>query len=88
MYESVFVFCILGSSSGIGAGAALAFAREGAAGVMIHGRNEEALKKQKALIEQAGNGKTKVRYLFHRVTLFFMKQSVVLFYRLIMSWET
>jgi len=54
------VVLITGSSVGIGAGTAVQFAREAASGVVIHGRNEEELKKVKSKCEEAGKGKTKV----------------------------
>jgi len=67
MFQSKVVI-VTGSSAGIGAGTAVQFAREGASGIVLHGRKEDALKEVKTLVEQAGNGKTKVHYVVGDVT--------------------
>jgi len=48
------VIIITGSSTGIGAGTAVKFASEEASGIVLHGRNEEALNKVKEQCEKAG----------------------------------
>jgi len=45
---------VTGSSTGIGAGTAIKFASEGASGVVLHGRQEAALKSVKEQVEKAG----------------------------------
>jgi len=50
------VIIVTGSSTGIGAGTAVKYAKEGAAGVVLHGRQEAALKKVKEEVEKAGKG--------------------------------
>jgi NAD(P)-dependent dehydrogenase (short-subunit alcohol dehydrogenase family) len=62
------VVIVTGSSSGIGAGTAIKFAKLGAAGVVLHGRKEEALKNVKEQCEKAGNGKTKVHVVVGDIT--------------------
>jgi len=53
------VVIITGSSTGIGAGAALKFAKENAKGIVLHGRNEKGLQEVKAQCQKA-NGQTKI----------------------------
>jgi len=48
------VVLITGSSTGIGAGTAVKFASEGAIGITLHGRKEDALKAVKERCEKAG----------------------------------
>jgi NAD(P)-dependent dehydrogenase (short-subunit alcohol dehydrogenase family) len=48
------VYLVTGGTSGIGEGAAMAFARAGAAGVVFCGRNEERGASVKAALEEAG----------------------------------
>jgi len=67
MFKSKVVI-VTGSSSGIGAGTAIKFASEGAAGVVIHGRREDALKKVKEQCEQAGKGTVKVHMVVGDIT--------------------
>jgi len=55
MFKSKVVI-VTGSSTGIGAGVAAKFAKEGAAGVVLHGRQEAALKNVKEQVEKAGPG--------------------------------
>jgi len=55
MFKSKVVI-VTGSSTGIGAGLAAKFAKEGAAGVVLHGRQEAALKNVKEQVEKAGKG--------------------------------
>jgi len=62
------VIIVTGSSTGIGAGAAVKFAEEGAAAVTIHGRQEAALKNVKEKVEKAGQGKTKVHVVAGDIT--------------------
>jgi len=50
------VVIVTGSSTGIGAGIAAKYAKEGAAAVVLHGRREDALKKAKEQVEKAGPG--------------------------------
>jgi len=59
MFKSKVVI-ITGSSTGIGASAAIKFASEGAKGIVIHGRQEEKLKKVKEECEKASKGNVKV----------------------------
>jgi len=54
------VIIITGSSTGIGAGTAVKFASEEASGIVLHGRNEEALNKVKEQCEKAGKGNSKI----------------------------
>jgi len=54
------VIIVTGSSAGLGAATAVNYAREGAKGVVINGRNEDALREVKKKCEVAGKGKTKV----------------------------
>jgi len=54
------VIVITGSSAGIGAGAAVKFATEGAKGIVLHGRNEKALKEVKEKCDKVGQGDVKV----------------------------
>lgn len=56
-------FFLSGSSSGIGAGTAIKFAKELAAGVVLHGRKVDALQNVKQQVEKAGQGHTKVKLL-------------------------
>jgi len=67
MFKSKVVL-VTGSSTGIGAGIAIKFASEGAAGVVLHGRKEDALKSVKEQCEKAGHGSTKVHYVVGDVT--------------------
>jgi len=67
MFKSKVVL-ITGSSTGIGAGIAIKFASEGAAGVVLHGRKEDALKSVKEQCEEAGHGNTKVHYVVGDIT--------------------
>jgi len=62
------VIIVTGSSTGIGAGTAVKFASEGAAGVTLHGRKEDALKKVKEQCEKAGKGTTKVHIVVGDIT--------------------
>jgi len=62
------VVVITGSSTGIGAHTAIRFAGEGATGVVIHGRKEDALKKVKEQVEKAGKGNTKVHIVVGDIT--------------------
>jgi NAD(P)-dependent dehydrogenase (short-subunit alcohol dehydrogenase family) len=55
MFKSKVVI-VTGSSTGIGAGTAVKFAKEGAAAVVLHGRKEDALKTVKEQCEKAGPG--------------------------------
>jgi len=48
------VIIVTGSSTGIGAGTAIKFASEGASGIVLHGRQEVALKNVKEQVEKAG----------------------------------
>ena len=58
-----FSFCwVVGSSSGIGRGTAVAFAKEGAK-VTVTGRNVTDLEETAKLCEQAGAGKTDVCFI-------------------------
>jgi len=61
------VIIVTGSSTGIGAGTAIKFASEGAAGITLHGRKEDALKKVKEQCEKAGKG-TKVHIVIGDIT--------------------
>jgi NAD(P)-dependent dehydrogenase (short-subunit alcohol dehydrogenase family) len=54
------VVVVTGSSSGIGAGTAIRYAKEGAAVVVIHGRRQEQLEKVKKDCEAASHGQGKV----------------------------
>jgi len=67
MFKSKVVI-VTGSSSGIGAGTAVKFAKEGAAGVVLHGRKEDALKNVKEQVEKAGQGQTKVHVVVGDIT--------------------
>jgi len=71
------VVIITGSSAGIGAGAAVHFARECAAGVVINGRVEDRLNAVKAKCEQAGNGKTKVVSCVGDVTIDEVREKLI-----------
>jgi len=53
MFKSKVVI-VTGSSTGIGAGTAIKFASEGASGIVLHGRQEAALKNVKEQVEKAG----------------------------------
>jgi len=53
MFKSKVVI-VTGSSTGIGAGVAIKFASEGASGIVLHGRQEAALKSVKEKVEKAG----------------------------------
>ena len=67
MFKSKVVL-VTGSSTGIGAGIAIKFASEGASGVVLHGRKEDALKSVKEQCEKAGHGNTKVHYVIGDIT--------------------
>jgi len=54
------VVIVTGSSSGIGAGTAIKYAKEGAAAVVLHGRRQEQLEKVKKDCEAASHGQGKV----------------------------
>lgn len=62
------VVIVTGSSTGIGAQIAIRFAKEGASGLTIHGRNEAALKERKNDVEEASGGKTKVHVVVGDIT--------------------
>jgi NAD(P)-dependent dehydrogenase (short-subunit alcohol dehydrogenase family) len=62
------VIIVTGSSTGIGAGTALKFVELGAAAVVLHGRNVDALKNMKEQCEKAGQGKVKVHVVVGDVT--------------------
>jgi len=62
------VIIVTGSSAGIGAGTAVHFAREGASGIVLHGRNVEGLKKVKQDCENAGKGNVKVHTVAGEIT--------------------
>jgi len=62
------VIIVTGSSTGIGAGTAIKFVQEGAAAVVLHGRQEAALKNVKEKCEKAGQGKTKIHVVVGDVT--------------------
>jgi len=67
MFKSKVVL-VTGSSTGIGAGTAIKFASEGAAGVVLHGRKEDALKSVKEQCEKAGKGTVKVHIVVGDIT--------------------
>jgi len=62
------VIIVTGSSSGIGAGTAIKFAKEAAAAVVLHGRKEDSLKNVKEQVEKAGQGQTKVHIVVGDIT--------------------
>jgi len=62
------VVIITGSSAGIGAGAALKFAKENAKGIVLHGRNEKALAEVKEQCEKAGHGHVKIHICIGDIT--------------------
>jgi len=59
MFKSKVVI-VTGSSTGIGAGTAVKFASEGITGLVLHGRQEEKLKKVKEQCEKAAQGNAKI----------------------------
>jgi NAD(P)-dependent dehydrogenase (short-subunit alcohol dehydrogenase family) len=67
MFQSKVVI-VTGSSSGIGARAAVRYAKEGATGVVISGRRAELLQHVKQECESVSNGKTKVKVVVGDVT--------------------
>lgn len=62
------VAIITGSSTGLGAGAAVKFAAEGAEGIMLHGRDVEGLKKTAQQCVAAGIPQAKVAYVAGDIT--------------------
>jgi NAD(P)-dependent dehydrogenase (short-subunit alcohol dehydrogenase family) len=67
MFKSKVVI-VTGSSSGIGAGTAILFAKQGAAAVVLHGRREDALKKVKEQCEAASQGQGKIHVVVGDIT--------------------
>jgi len=67
MFKSKVVI-VTGSSSGIGACAAIRLASDGAKAVVIHGRQEEKLKKVKEECEKASKGNVKVHICVGDIT--------------------
>jgi len=67
MFKSKVVI-VTGSSTGIGAGTAARFAKDGAAAVVLHGRQEAALKSTKEQVEKAGQGHVKVHIVVGDIT--------------------
>jgi len=62
------VILITGSSTGIGAGTAVKFANEGAGGIVLHGRQKDALKSVKEQCENVGKGNVKVHICMGDIT--------------------
>jgi len=62
------VAIVTGSSSGIGAGTAIKFAKEGAAGIVLHGRRQEQLENIRKECEAALQGRGKVHVVMGDIT--------------------
>jgi NAD(P)-dependent dehydrogenase (short-subunit alcohol dehydrogenase family) len=62
------VAIVTGSSSGIGATTAIRFAKEGAAGVVLHGRRQEQLEDIRKKCEDASQGRGKVHVVVGDIT--------------------
>jgi len=67
MFKSKIII-ITGSSTGIGAATAVKFASEEADGIVLHGRQEDALKSVKEQCEKVGKGNVKVHICIGDIT--------------------